>query len=151
MARRSSRQGAIPSELGDLIDELDDIERRLRTLEAPSGESLSSTVTKLQDLVANITETLNNYMAGRRTDAQIDAAIDAKIAAALAAAFAGNVSITGSLTVNGALAAASLSTGGALTAGGTVTLTGARATSLVSASNRVTAWLAGDGRLGHTS
>ncbi|RAZ34821.1 hypothetical protein [Microbacterium sp. SMR1] len=148
---RSRRQGSIPSDIGDLIDELDDLGERVRALEAPTGEALSSTVAKLQGLVANITETLNNYMAGRRTDAQIDAAIDAKIAAAIAAAFAGNVSITGSLTVNGALAAASLSTGGSLTAGGTVTLTGARGTSLVSAPNRVNAWLAGDGRLGHTA
>ena len=144
---RSRRQGSIPSDIGDLIDELDDLGERVRALEAPTGEALSSTVAKLQGLVANITETLNNYMAGRRTDAQIDA----KIAAAIAAAFAGNVSITGSLTVNGALAAASLSTGGSLTAGGTVTLTGARGTSLVSAPNRVNAWLAGDGRLGHTA
>lgn len=44
---RSSRQGAIPSELGDLIDELRNHENRLRTLEAPSGESLSSSVAKL--------------------------------------------------------------------------------------------------------
>lgn len=148
---RSSRQGAIPSELGWLIDELADFSDRLRTLEAPSGEAMAGTVRKLQDLVANIQTTLDNYMAGRRTDAQIDAAIDAKIAAAIAAAFAGNVTITGSLAVNGALVAASLSTAGALSAGGTVTLTGARATSVATASGRVTAWIAGDGRLGHTA
>lgn len=45
--RRSSRQGAIPSELGDLIDELDEIQRRLRILESPSGNDLASTVARL--------------------------------------------------------------------------------------------------------
>ena len=55
---RSSRQGAIPSELGNLIDELDDLQRRLRTLEAPSGETLSNTVAKLSALVAAIPVTL---------------------------------------------------------------------------------------------
>lgn len=55
---RNSRQGAIPSELGNLIDELDDIQRRLRTLEAPSGESLGNTVAKLQDAIAAIPITL---------------------------------------------------------------------------------------------
>jgi len=48
---RSSRQGAIPSELGWLIDTLDSYEERLRTLEAPSGEGLSNAVARLQGLV----------------------------------------------------------------------------------------------------
>ncbi|MGB4777429.1 hypothetical protein [Microbacterium sp.] len=49
--RRSSRQGAIPSELGFLIDELDEIQRRLGILEAPSGEAIGNTVAKLAALV----------------------------------------------------------------------------------------------------
>lgn len=48
---RSSRQGAIPSDLGSLIDALDDYERRLKILEAPSGESLSAAVERLQQIV----------------------------------------------------------------------------------------------------
>lgn len=44
-------QGSIPSELGFLIDLLDDYERRLRILEAPSGESLSNAVAKLGNIV----------------------------------------------------------------------------------------------------
>lgn len=48
---RNSRQGALPTDLGGLIDALDDFERRLRTLEAPSGENLSATVARLQGLV----------------------------------------------------------------------------------------------------
>ncbi|PZU44036.1 MAG: hypothetical protein DI566_13235 [Microbacterium sp.] len=48
--RRSSRQGAIPSELGFLIDELDEIQRRLGILEAPSGESIGNAVAKLSSI-----------------------------------------------------------------------------------------------------
>ena len=55
---RSSRQGAIPSDVGDLVDALDDISVRLRKLEAPSGESLGNTITKLQDAIAAIPLTL---------------------------------------------------------------------------------------------
>lgn len=127
------------------------IKDRLDTLEAPTGTSIYQTVSKLQALVDDIQAQLDAYMSSRYTNAQINALIDSKVAAAIAAAFAGNVSITGSLTVNGALAAASLSTAGALSAGGTVTLTGARNTQLSTAPNRVTAWIAGDGRLGHTA
>ncbi|WP_194411419.1 hypothetical protein [Microbacterium cremeum] len=58
---RSSRVGAIPSEIGELIDDLDDIFRRLRILEAPSGESLASTVAKLQALVANAVSPVSIY------------------------------------------------------------------------------------------
>lgn len=148
---RSSRTGAIPSDLGWLIDQLDDTQRRLRILEAPSGEALGSTVAKLRALVADIQAQIDAWAATRWTNAQIAAEIDSRVNAAIAAAFAGNVVITGSLAVNGGVAAASLSTAGDLTAGGTVTLTGARATPLGAAPSRVTAWLAGDGRLGHTS
>ena len=62
---RSSRQGAIPSDLGWLVDELDALSERLRTLEAPSGESLGSTVAKLSALVANIQAQLDAWVAGR--------------------------------------------------------------------------------------
>lgn len=47
---RSSRLGAIPSELGDLIDELNGIQDRLHKLEAPSGEALSGAVERLRSL-----------------------------------------------------------------------------------------------------
>jgi hypothetical protein len=129
-----------------LSTELDGIKRRLDSLESPSGTQAFRTVAKLSALVENIQQQLDAYNATRWTNAQIQAQINA----AIAAAFAGNVTITGSLTVNGALAAASLSTAGSLTAGGAVSLPGARGTDLTSASSRVTAWLAGDGRLGHT-
>lgn len=90
---RSANQGAIPSELGDLIDRLNDYEERLRTLEAPSGEALSSTVAKLQALVANIQAQLDAWVAGRWTNAQITT----EIANAHAAHDAGNVTIGGEL------------------------------------------------------
>lgn len=60
---RSANQGAIPSELGDLIDRLNDYEERLRTLEAPSGEALSSTVAKLLQLVKPTTIYRQEYPA----------------------------------------------------------------------------------------
>ena len=66
-------QGSIPSELGWLVDALDDYERRLRTLEAPSGEALGNTVAKLAALVADIQAQLDAYLAGRYTNANIDA------------------------------------------------------------------------------
>lgn len=140
-------QGSIPSELGWLVDMLDDYERRLRTLEAPSGEALGNTVAKLAALVNDIQAQLDAWAATRWTNAQILAQIDARIAAA----FAGNVSITGSLTVNGALAAASLSTAGALYAGGAVTLPDVYATNIVPlGGTRYAAWVRDGGRLGHT-
>jgi hypothetical protein len=74
---RSSRQGAIPSDLGWLVDELDALSERLRTLEAPSGEALSSTVAKLTALVANIQAQLDAWAASRWTNAQIDSRIAA--------------------------------------------------------------------------
>jgi hypothetical protein len=50
-------QGSIPSELGWLVDMLDDYERRIRILEAPSGESLSNAVEKLKTIVRPATVT----------------------------------------------------------------------------------------------
>lgn len=103
---RSSKVGAIPSDLGWLIDELDSLAARLRTLEAPSGESLNSTVTKLAALVADIQAELDAYLAGRYTNTDIDnkdAAVQAQIAPAVSSgisgALGGNVSIGGALNV----------------------------------------------------
>lgn len=144
---RSSRQGAIPSELGWLIDELDGFSERLRTLEAPSGESLNSTVPKLQALVADIQSQINQWATTRWTNAQILEQIDAKIAAA----FAGNVAITGSLTINGGLAAASLSTAGSLYVGQKVTAPDIYALNVVTAGRpRVAVWVDAAGEVGHT-
>lgn len=89
---RSSRQGAIPSELGWLVDELDDVADRLKILEAPSGEALSSTVAKLQSLVANMQAQLDAWAAGRWDNATILAQINARILAVLG----------GSVTIGGA-------------------------------------------------
>lgn len=61
---RSRRVGALPSDIGALIDELGDHEERLRTLEAPAGVQLAGTDAKTQ---ANIIELLT-----RRTLANED-------------------------------------------------------------------------------
>lgn len=84
-------QGSIPSELGWLVDTLDDYERRLRTLEAPSGEALGNTVAKLSALVANIQAQLDAYLGTRYTNSQIDAVA----ANAVTSALGGNVTIGG--------------------------------------------------------
>lgn len=131
-----------------LAKELKEILRRLDSLEAPTGTSAFRTVAKLEGLVNNIQQQLDEYNATRWTNAQIQAQINA----AIAAAFAGNVTITGSLTVNGAVAAASLSTGGALTAGGAVTLPDVFNTNIVGLGGaRKTVWVREGGRMGNTA
>lgn len=95
---RSRRQGSIPSDLGWLVDELDDIAERLRTLEAPSGEALGSTVAKLTALVAGIQAQLDAWTATRYTNAQIDTkdnAVAAQIYPAINATLAGSVTVGG--------------------------------------------------------
>lgn len=96
---RRSTQGPIPSDIGDLIDTIDDILDRLRTLEAPSGEALGSTVAKLTALVADIQSQLDAWVAGRWTNGQIVTQIGSQIASTLA----GNVSVGGQLNVGAAL------------------------------------------------
>lgn len=95
---RNPRQGAIPSDLGEMIDTLNSFEERLRKLEAPSGEALSQTVAKLQALVSNIQAQLDAWTATRWTNAQITTQINAEIASTLA----GSPTVGGNLTVNGA-------------------------------------------------
>lgn len=99
---RNIRRGPLPTELGDLIDTLDDIEERLRTIEAPGGEALANTVATLQALVANIQAQLDAYLLTRYTNSQIDskdAVVSASITPAINAALAGNVAIGGTLLV----------------------------------------------------
>lgn len=132
---RSSSEGAIPSDLGVLIDRLDDYERRLRTLEAPSGESLTSTVAKLTALIADIQAQLDAWTASRWTNAQIDTRISAP---PYSVAVGGNLSATGTLGVSG-----QATVGGALFVpdayGFDITYT------------RRTAWWGNDGRAGYAS
>ncbi|NLA10340.1 hypothetical protein [Microbacterium sp. CJ77] len=138
---RSSRQGAIPSELGWLIDELDSTSERLRTLEAPSGESLGSTVAKLQALIANIQAQIDAWAATRWTNIEIQNAINSTVAAYVASYLAGNVTIGGSLNV---LADAQVN--------GAIRAPGVRATDLTAVGSRIVVWQGGpaDPRLGHT-
>lgn len=147
---RNANRGKLPSELGFLVDQLNDFEQRLRTLEAPDASQLANTVRTLQATVATVAEqqatlvtqqaTLTDLVENleARMEAfiadDVEAIIDAKVGPAIVAALAGNVAIGGDLTVDG-----------------TVTLPGARSTSLSAAPGRVTAWIAGDGRLGHTA
>lgn len=132
---RSSKRGAIPDENGWLFDTLDDFKRRLRTLESPSGEARNSVIERLarqqaelRELVENLEARMDAYLA---TDAP--ALIAAEVTAQLNALFAGDIYIGGGLTVVGP-----------------VTVPGARSTDVSGESNRVNAWIAGDGKLGFT-
>lgn len=142
---RNSRQGSIPSEIGGLIDELDDIQRRLRILEAPSGESLENTVPKLQALVSDLQAQIDQWAATRWTNAQITSEITAAVAtrltqdqvdqriyAIVGSILAGNVSIGGELFVNGA-----------------VTMPNVYNTAL--GGSRKTVWVDSAGRMGNTA
>lgn len=147
---RSRNRGAIPTDIADLIDELDDIERRLGILEAPAGEALSSTVAKLQNLVANIQAQLDAWTATRYTNS----AIDALIATRAPTSHTHNQSdISG--TWDKGVSTGSGITGGSLTSTGTISAAGAAF--FVNAYNtdltgtRRTAWLQNDGRLGYAS
>ena len=115
---------------GEILAQLDGIKRRLDDLEAATGTQRYQSVAKLKELVEDIQQTLTNFIQN-----DVNTIVDQRIAIALASYFAGNISIGGSLVVNG-----------------TVQFPGARATPLGTAPNRVNAWLAGpgDARLGYT-
>lgn len=132
---RNINRGPIPSDLGWLVDVLDDVEERLRTIEAPDGSQFTQTVTTLQALVNDIQAQLDAWAAGRRSDAATDAVIDAKIAAAIAAMLGGNVAIGGDLSVAGA-----------------VTLPNVFATNIVGlGGTRKAVWVRDGGRMGNTA
>lgn len=95
---RNVRRGPLPSEIGDLIDTLDDLEARLQTLEAPSGEALANTVATLQALVEDIQAQLDAYLLTRYTNSQVDAK-DAAVAAQIQPAI--NSTLSGNVTVGG--------------------------------------------------
>lgn len=156
-------RGKIPSDLGWLVDDLDELFRRIRTLETPSGEARTATVAKLTALVTSLQAQVDEYLATRYTNDQLytKSEVDNLIASQIAAAFAGNVTVTGSLTVNGALAAASVSTAGSVSAGGisgdTINISGAVVMPGVYSYDvtsggglRRTVWAREDGRIGHT-
>lgn len=142
---RSSRVGAIPSDIGWLVDELDDFARRLRTLEAPSGESLNSTVAKLQALVADIQAQLDAWTATRYTNATIDAK-DAFVLAQINPAVSGGIStmLAGSPTIGG-----NLVVNGQHNVGGGLYAPNAYSTDITW--TRRTAWWGNDGRAGYAS
>jgi hypothetical protein len=97
------RTGQPPTELAGLLADLDTINRRLDTLERPSGEQLAQTVKELAALVENIQETLDDYIAnGTYNKAQIDAKIASPGAIAPTTVSAsGDLSAAGNLTVAG--------------------------------------------------
>ena len=130
-----------------IADQLKDLRAQVKDLQTPSGTQIYNTVSKLQALVEDIQAQLDAWVATRWTNAQIET----RISQMIAAAFAGNVTITGSLTVNGAVAAASLSAGGSLTVGGAVTMPDVYATNIVPlGGSRKAVWVRDGGRVGNT-
>lgn len=120
--------GRPPTELADLLDELALIERRLDTLERPSGEQLAQVVAELTALVNDIQSELDDYIAnGTYNKAQIDAKV----------ASPGNIA-PGNVTASGA---------GSFPAG--VRSTGAYNELLTGGGAYVAAWIHVDGRFGY--
>ena len=122
------RTGQPPTELAELIDELDDIERRLQTLEAPTEEQTYQTVAKLSALVENIQAQLDAWVTTRWTNAQVQSAINTSISSFAA----GNQTI-----------------GGVTLSGGYVFSPNAYSYDITY--TRRTAWLGNDGRLAWAS
>lgn len=91
---RNINRGRLPTDLGFLIDDLNDVKERLRTLEAPDGNQLARTVAELQTLVSGIEATLTDF---------IENDVEAIVNAAITARLAGNISIGGTLSVAGAV------------------------------------------------
>lgn len=118
-------------EFGEVLRRLAELAEKVAALEAPSGTQRYQSVEKLSALIDDIQATLTDFIQN-----DVNTIVDQRIAIALGSYFSGNISIGGSLVVNGA-----------------VQFPGARATPLGTAPNRVAAWLAGpgDARLGHTS
>lgn len=137
---RNSRQGAIPSDIGTLIDDLADVKRRLDNLETPNGEAIANTVPRLANTVAELRELvlglearLDSYLE-TEAPAIIDARVATQVPLVVASILAGDVTIGGNLTVNGT----------------TVKMSGVRGTDVSLLSDRVVVWVAGDGTVGHT-
>jgi hypothetical protein len=136
----NTRRGAIPSELGWLVDLLDDIEDRLHTLEQPSGENLANSVAKLTDIVTNLQTYLDDYIAN-----ELPAIVAAEVTEQINAKLAGNVTIGGNLTVNGTGLVS-----GTFRANGAVTFPNIPATTFV-VEPRAVVWVdTSNGRLGRT-
>ena len=53
-SRRSSRQGALPTDLASLIEDYNDLEERVRRLETPSGETIGNTMPKTEASIAEL-------------------------------------------------------------------------------------------------
>ena len=142
------RHGRPDNELAGLIQELDSIGRRLRTLERPTGTEINQSVQKLQEAQAKLEE---QQIELERQQAELADRVDTRmgewfddvapgliadeVALQVAAAFAGNVSIGGNLDVAGA-----------------VTLPDVFATDVVAlGGSRASAWVTETGRLGNTT
>lgn len=95
------RRGQPPTDLADVLDAFEEVDRRLGELEAPSGEQLAQVVKELGTLVDNISARLDDYIAN---DAYTKAQVDALVASPGAIAPT-SVDISGPLDVAGQIVA----------------------------------------------
>lgn len=88
-------------DLGQLLQELQDLKKRLSELESPSGTQRYQSVAKLSALIDNIQQQLDDYIAN---DAYTKVQVDAQVANPPAGVNAtGDVSATGDVTAGAAL------------------------------------------------
>lgn len=137
------RHGRPPTELAFLLEDLARIERRLATLERPTGSQINGNVQKLTEAQADLAAqqaTLTALVEGMNATlatwlaTTAPSLIAAEVAAQVGAALAGNVSIGGSLYV-----------------GGEVTMPNVYGTNIVPLGGaRTSVWVRDGGRLGHT-
>lgn len=97
-----------PGDLGWLIDELREIQRRLRELETPTGTSMNSLVAQVQAAIANIDTTVSASIAANSyTKAEIDSRDAAVTATANTKVAKSGDTMTGDLFLPNATAAVS--------------------------------------------
>lgn len=63
---RNTRRGAIPSDLGWLVDELDDYRNRIETLEQPTGSQTKGNSSRIDAQIASLTKVVT-YLASLRS------------------------------------------------------------------------------------
>lgn len=148
MPTSSRFRAAPPTDLAFLLEAFDDIERRLRVLEGPSGEQINQTVSKLSKLVDDLATQVEDLL---QTKTYNRDQIDQRIAnPPSGSAVTGTISASGNVTANG-----NVISGGAIAA--TTALSGqdlyaTSAPGFNITGGRVAAWLENaTGRLGTAS
>lgn len=143
MGRVRPHRGHLPTELGFLIDMLEDFEQRIDNLEGPDVVARTGLVARVEAALADI-EALNAGLQARLDDyfatvvpglvaSAVSAAVGPAVSSAVSSALSGHVTLD-SLTVNG-----------------DVNMPGVRSRNISSVANRVVVWTGGNGEMGNTA